>query len=185
MRLTAPPGAGMAVSLRNRVALKILRASVEGFRPWRTGFTPPASACFEHCSLSTTSVDHRGPPSMPRAELGIHGLKARTATGLEKSEKRGVQAARNGPSPPPTPAGGPVAKAEMSTADRLGSRDLHGAARGGPMRHRRLDAPYPLPDGHQQQCLRSPRFPRVRPISQVWCSRNSLRNHDFRPVSLS
>src|SRR5208337_1707233 len=40
MRLTAPPGAGMAVSLRNRVALKmkILRASGGGFRPWRTDF---------------------------------------------------------------------------------------------------------------------------------------------------
>jgi len=35
---------------------------------------PPASACVEHCSLSTTSVDRRGPPPMPRAELGIHGL---------------------------------------------------------------------------------------------------------------
>jgi len=35
------------------------------------------------------------------------------------ARKRGVQAARYGPSPPPTPAGGPVAKAEMSTADRL------------------------------------------------------------------
>jgi hypothetical protein len=35
---------------------------------------------------------------MPRAALGIHGLKAGVATGLEKSEKRGVQAARNGPS---------------------------------------------------------------------------------------
>src|SRR5271165_2880716 len=35
---------------------------------------------------------------MPRAELGIQGLKAGAATGLEKSEKRGVQAARNGPS---------------------------------------------------------------------------------------
>jgi len=31
-------------------------------------------------------------------ELGIHGLKAGAATGLEKSEKRGVQVARNGPS---------------------------------------------------------------------------------------
>ena len=77
--------------------------------------------------MSTISVNRQGPPSMPRAELGIHGLKARAATGLEKSEKRGVQAARNGPSPPPTPAGGPVAKAEMSTADRLRSRDLRGA----------------------------------------------------------
>ena len=48
--------------------------------------------------MSTTSVDRRGPPSMPRAELGIHGLRAGAATGLEKSEKRGVQVARNGPS---------------------------------------------------------------------------------------
>jgi len=31
----------------------------------------------------------------------IHGLKAGAVTGLEKSEKRGVQAARNGPSLPP------------------------------------------------------------------------------------
>src|SRR5208282_454504 len=43
---------------------------------------------------------------------------------LRNVEKRGVQAARNGPSLPPTPAGGPVAKAEMSTADRLGSREV-------------------------------------------------------------
>ncbi len=50
------------------------------------------------CSLSTTSVNRRGSPTLPRAELGINGLKARAATGLEKSEKRGVQAARNGPS---------------------------------------------------------------------------------------
>ena len=48
--------------------------------------------------------------------------------GLEKSEKRGVHAARNGPSPPPTPAGGPVARPEMSTADRLGSRERAGGA---------------------------------------------------------
>ncbi|MGC1718472.1 MAG: hypothetical protein WA746_05760, partial [Isosphaeraceae bacterium] len=26
------------------------------------------------CSLSTTSVNRRGPPPLPRAELGIHGL---------------------------------------------------------------------------------------------------------------
>jgi hypothetical protein len=32
--------------------------------------------------------------------------QAREPICLEKSEKRGVQAARNGPSPPPTPAGG-------------------------------------------------------------------------------
>jgi len=35
---------------------------------------------------------------MSRAEMGIHGLKAGAATCLEKSEKHGVQAARNGPS---------------------------------------------------------------------------------------
>ena len=58
-----------------------------------------------------------------RVELGIHGLRAGAATGLEKSEKRGVQAARNGPSLPPC-----VAKAEISTADRLGSRE--GSSRG-------------------------------------------------------
>ena len=39
-----------------------------------------------------------GPPSMSRAELGIHGLKTGGATCLEKSEKRGVQAASNAPS---------------------------------------------------------------------------------------
>src|SRR5271166_2820380 len=33
-----------------------------------------------------------------------------------------VQAARNGPSPPPTSAGGPVAEAEISTAGRLGTK---------------------------------------------------------------
>ena len=49
---------------------------------------------------------------------------------LRNVEKRGVHAARNGPSPPPSPAGGPVAKAEMSTADRLGSRE--GSSRAGP-----------------------------------------------------
>ncbi len=44
-------------------------------------------------------------------------------------EKRGAHTARNGASPPPTPAGGPVAKPEISTADRLGSRK--GSSRGG------------------------------------------------------
>jgi hypothetical protein len=50
------------------------------------------------CSLSTTSVNRQVPPSMLRAEPGIDGLRAGAATGIEKSEKRGVQAARNGPS---------------------------------------------------------------------------------------
>jgi len=33
----------------------------------------PALACCK-CSLNTTSVNRQGPPSMPRAELGIHRL---------------------------------------------------------------------------------------------------------------
>ena len=70
-------------------------------------------------SVSTTSVDRRGPPTMPDAEMGIHSLRAGAATGLEKSEKRRVQAARNGPSLPPC-----VAKAEIRRADRLGSREV-------------------------------------------------------------
>src|SRR5208337_127236 len=75
--------------------------------------------------------DRRSPSPRPLARhLGIHGLKAGAGKCLEKSEKRAVQAARNGPSPPPTPAGGPVAKAEMSTADRLRSRE--GSSRAGP-----------------------------------------------------
>ncbi len=39
-------------------------------------------------------------------------------------EKRVVKAARNGPSPLRTPAGGPLASPEMSMANRLGSREL-------------------------------------------------------------
>src|SRR5208337_376210 len=58
----------------------------------------PEPATGRDCSPSATSVNHRGPPSMSRAELGIHGLKAGAATCLEKSAKHGVQAARNGPS---------------------------------------------------------------------------------------
>src|SRR5271165_6947671 len=50
---------------------------------------------------------------------------------LRNVVKRGVHAARNGLSPPPTPAGGPVARPEMSTADRLGSRQGSGRAPAG------------------------------------------------------
>ena len=60
---------------------------------------------------------------MPRAEVGIHDLKSWGRYWYRNSEKHGVQTARNGPSPPPTPAGGPVARPELSTADRLGSRE--------------------------------------------------------------
>jgi len=59
-----------------------------------------------------------------RIELGIQGLNRWAVNCLEMSGKRGVQAARNGPSLPPC-----LAKAEMSTADRLGSRE--GSSRAG------------------------------------------------------
>jgi len=39
---------------------------------------------FMFVMLSTISVNRRGPLSMPRAELGIDGLKAGAAIGLEK-----------------------------------------------------------------------------------------------------
>jgi hypothetical protein len=123
----------------------------------------PKPATGRDCSSSTTSVNHRGPPSMSRRvgyqrtqqmsrkksrkvretrslysrkrpergqkcrqrlELGIHGLNRWAVNCLEMSRKRGVQTDRNGPSPPSC-----VAKAEMSTADRLGSRE--GSSRAG------------------------------------------------------
>ena len=52
---------------------------------------------------------------------------------LRNVEKRGVQSAVNGPSPPSTPAGGPVAKPELGTADRLGSRERQGTHFAAPM----------------------------------------------------
>jgi len=66
----------------------------------------PHSACFQGRNESARgnapclgrSVNRPGPPSMSRAELDIHGLNRWAATGLEKSEKREVQAAGNGPS---------------------------------------------------------------------------------------
>ena len=58
-----------------------------------------------------------------RVEPDIHSLNRWPVKCIEMSRKRRVQAARNGPSPPPTPAGGPVAKPEISTADRLRSRE--------------------------------------------------------------
>src|SRR5271166_1465861 len=124
----------------------------------------PEPATGRDCSSSTTSVNHRGPPSMSRRvgyqrteqmsrkksrkvretrslysrkrpergqkcrqrlELGIHGLNRWAVNCLEMSRKRGIQTDRNGLSPPSC-----VAKAEMSTADRLGSRE--GSSRAGP-----------------------------------------------------
>src|SRR5208337_1171091 len=48
--------------------------------------------------VGTTSVNRRGPPWMPRAEPGVHGLNRCPVKSPEKSEKRGVHAARNAPS---------------------------------------------------------------------------------------
>jgi hypothetical protein len=45
-----------------------------------------------------TPHDLRGPPSMPRAELGIHGLNRWLVKCIEMSRKRGVQATGNAPS---------------------------------------------------------------------------------------
>ncbi len=61
---------------------------------------------------------------LQRVERGIHGLNRWAVNCREMSGKRGVQTDRSGPSPPSC-----VAKAEMSTADRLGSRE--GSSRAG------------------------------------------------------
>src|SRR5208337_5078219 len=83
---------------------------------WGSTHAGPPNRLLE--TLSTIAVNHRGPPPLPRAELGIHGLNRWTVNCMEMYEKRGVQAARNGPSPSPC-----VARPEMSMADRLGSRE--------------------------------------------------------------
>src|SRR5208337_3784804 len=91
----------------------------------------PEPATGRDCSSSTTSLNHRGPPSMSR-RVGYPWPEQMDRKMLRNVEKRGVHTASNGPSPPPTPAGGPVAKAEMSTADRLRSRE--GSSQAGPRR---------------------------------------------------
>src|SRR5271157_5796206 len=63
-----------------------------------TTVLPPHAPRFTPHALSTTSVNRRGPPPMPRAELGIHGLNRWLVKCLDLVEKRGVHAARNGPS---------------------------------------------------------------------------------------
>jgi len=65
-----------------------------------------------------------------RVEPDIHSLNRWPVKMYRNVEKRGVHTARNGPSPPPTLAGGPVAKPEISTADRLRSKE--GSSRAGP-----------------------------------------------------
>ncbi len=85
-----------------QVASRRTRESSRDQRPFRSpgdwGSTPagPPNRLLE--TLSTIAVNRRGPPPMPRAELGIHGLNRWSVKSLEKSEKRGVQAAGNGPS---------------------------------------------------------------------------------------
>jgi len=106
MRLTAPPGAGIAVSgCHARVASGEWRV----VSSWRT--VASESVREGDYAPRPTPYDRRGPPPMPRAELGIHGLNRRAVNCLEMSKKRGVQAARDSPSPPPTPAGGPGSQA--------------------------------------------------------------------------
>src|SRR5208283_1773133 len=59
-----------------------------------------------------------------RVELGIHGLKIGAATGLEKSEKRGVQAARL----PLEPGGTGSNSYRPLHAQRSGERDQAGSS---------------------------------------------------------
>ena len=87
----------------------------------------PEPATGRDCSSRTTSVNHRGPPSMSR-RVGYPWPEQMARKMYRNVEKRGAHTARKGLSPPPTPAGGPVAKAEMSTADHLGSRQGSGRA---------------------------------------------------------
>ncbi len=77
----------------------------------------PEPATDRDCSSSTTSVSHRGPPSMTR-RVGYPWPEQMSRKMYRNVEKRGVHTARNGPSPPSC-----VAKPEISTADRLGSRE--------------------------------------------------------------
>ena len=65
-----------------------------------------------------TKRPERGQKCCQHLDLRFHYLSKCTVNCRDKSEHRGVQAARNGPSLPPC-----VAKPETSTADRLGSRE--------------------------------------------------------------
>jgi len=70
---------------------RLLPYRVTGHRPLATGHYPPPCdhrATGKDGSLSTTSVNRRGPPSMPRAELGNHCLNR-----WPVKWKRGVHAA--------------------------------------------------------------------------------------------
>ena len=103
-----------------------IKLGILGLRSWGRNWSRKVRETWSSSSRKRSEADSK---CWQRVELDIHCLNRWTVNCLEMSRKRGVQAARNGPSLPPTPAGGPVAKAEMSTADRLGSRE--GASRGG------------------------------------------------------
>src|SRR5208337_3726752 len=89
---------------------------------------------------------------------------------LRNVEKRGVHTARNGPSPPPNPAGGPVVKPELSTADRLGSRRSRARPDGASCRRR----------GETSEFAVFPTAERFRSSRDFWssgshqCPQNSL-----------
>src|SRR5271165_2857353 len=76
-------------------------------------------------SASSQKRSERGRKYWQRVEPDLHSLNRWPVKCIEMSRKRRVQTDRNGPSLPPC-----MAKAEMSTADRLGSRE--GSSRAGP-----------------------------------------------------
>ncbi len=91
--------------------------------PARTSYRQRVFVARHLVESSESAVD-------PARRAGYPGTEQMSRKMLRNVEKRGVHTARNGPSPPPTPAGGPVAKPEMSTADRLGPSE--GSSRAGP-----------------------------------------------------
>src|SRR5271166_3678548 len=54
-----------------------LKFTIASGHPDRRHHALPEPATGRDCSLSTTLVSRRGPPSLPRAELGIHVLNRR------------------------------------------------------------------------------------------------------------
>ena len=88
---------------RRRSGLGELRSAEDGGQE-----TTAEPATGRDCSSSTTSLNHRGPPSMSR-RVGYPWPEQMARKILRNVEKRGVHTARNGPSPPPTPAGARVA----------------------------------------------------------------------------
>jgi len=86
-------GPGLITRLRETLAQKSGRGHpLSGTKEtWVAPFAPRLTL---H-ALSTTSVNRQGPPSMPRAELSINGLKSWGRDWLRLVEKTGVPAASN------------------------------------------------------------------------------------------